>query len=556
MILMKNLFATPVAILLLWSCSNYHDAQIIKQASTMLQSHPDSCLALLQGINLDHLTSTKQKARYALYMSAALDKNYIDIASDSLISLATTYYSKHGNRKEQMLAWYYNGIVNKNAHSYPSAVVSFEKSANNAEELLDHHHLGLNYRNISSSFNLSNNMQSAIAYMQKAIDCFSVDPSDSLFLNYAKYSLATDYYVTENYDDAVRILNQIKEVNDYNLQCKVNTMFARIAIMSQDNYQYGLSLYRSLPPKYIGIWDYMIIAIANNHLGQSDTADYWLNRAYIHAQDEADSATLDYTKSKIFLSRGKPVEAYHLLNHATTVQDSLTRALLNESVSSAQRDFFREEAKKQEAQLRLTRQRVLFVSIIAFLLVVIIISLLALRSWKKDQDLKELMAQLSVNKQSIINLSINNANLLATHYGERIRRIDEISQDYYHADSETKKDLVFRHFKEYIGNLVDDDAFYQSLEDDLNRYCDGIMTRFRAQIPSIKGRNLQLITLFFAGMSYETVAIITRAQSINSLKTLRSRFRRIIEESNAMDAAFFINMLDMKRQQARITNND
>ena len=161
---------------------------------------------------------------------------------------------------------------------------------------------------------------------------------------------------------------------------------------------------------------------------------------------------------------------------------------------------------------------------------------------------------MAVNNQNVIQLSRENASLLATHYSERIRNIDSISRDYYQADSKDKKDIVFKQFKDYISVLANDDTFYESLENDLNKYCSGIMSRLRVQVPKIQGNNLKLIALFYAGLSYETVAIITKAQSINSLKTQRSRFRKIIEESSAKDKSFFLQMLEMKRQQVRKTN--
>ena len=221
-----------------------------------------------------------------------------------------------------------------------------------------------------------------------------------------------------------------------------------------------------------------------------------------------------------------------------------------------QRDYFKEEARQQEEQLVQTRRRDLLLGIIGLLITALILSFLVIRSWKKDQATKELMAQLAVNNQNVIQLSQHNASLLATHYSERIRHIDSISREYYQADSKDKKDIVFKQFKEYISVLANDNTFYESLENDLNKYCSGIMSRLRAQVPKIQGNNLKLISLFYAGLSYETVAIITKAQSINSLKTQRSRFRKLIEESSAEDKSFFLEMLEMKRQQARKTNED
>lgn len=70
----------------------------------------------------------------------------------------------------------------------------------------------------------------------------------------------------------------------------------------------------------------------------------------------------------------------------------------------------------------------------------------------------------------------------------------------------------------------------------------------------IKGENLRIILLFFAGFSYETVYIILNKNSIESLKTARSRYRKEIIKSEAPDATFFLSMLEMKKRPQAGTN--
>ena len=92
---------------------------------------------------------------------------------------------------------------------------------------------------------------------------------------------------------------------------------------------------------------------------------------------------------------------------------------------------------------------------------------------------------------------------------------------------------------------TDEDLFF-SLEKDLDRYCDGVMTKLRSQVPSIKGENLKLIALFFAGLPYSTVQLVMNRVSIDSLKTARSRFRKEIKAADAPDEALFLKLLEMK----------
>lgn len=552
---MKNFIYILTISAVLVSCIHNAQKESLNLAFDLLGDHPDSSLVILRGIDPSMLIDNEQKARYALCYSAALDKNFIDITSDSLITIATSYYAKHGTIKEQMLAWYYYGIIQNNSNAYSTAVVSFEKAAKLAGLLNDHHQLGLIYRNIAYSFANTNNISTAISYYLKAIDCFESTPSDSLFLQFAKGSLATSYFINSEYDKALASLSDISNTKNQSLLIAANSLYAKIEILSNDNYEKGLAIFRQIPKRSLAFQDCAAIALAYSYINKPDSSDNWLQYAYSKAHNEADTATIDYKKAKILLKRGMVNQAFSLLDHSTMVQDSLTRALLSESVSIAQRDYFKEEAEKEKEMIAQTRRLGLLWGLIGFLVALLLIALLFIQSWKKDQWLKDLMAKEALNSQSISQLSKDNASLISTHFSERIRIIDNISREYYNSDNKTQKDLVFKQFKEYVGNLRDDVSFYESIEDDLNRYCNGLMKRLRSQVPAIKGNNLKLTTLFFAGYSYETISIITHAQSVSSLKMQRSRLRRAIEDSNALDKQLFLDMLEMKRPQAKKQND-
>ena len=80
-------------------------------AETGMEVSPEKSLAVLESIDRASLNSRRMKARFALLYSMALNKNYIDIANDSIIAPAVRYYRRHGTPDERMLAYYYNGIV-------------------------------------------------------------------------------------------------------------------------------------------------------------------------------------------------------------------------------------------------------------------------------------------------------------------------------------------------------------------------------------------------------------------------------------------------------------
>ena len=65
------------------------------------------------------------KARHALLYSQALDKNWIDLSTDSIIKPAVRYYARHGSPDDRLKAQYYLGRIYQNAGDNESAMRCF-----------------------------------------------------------------------------------------------------------------------------------------------------------------------------------------------------------------------------------------------------------------------------------------------------------------------------------------------------------------------------------------------------------------------------------------------
>ena len=81
---------------------------------SLLQTDPESALKAVKETDNDNLTTSGMKARYALSYSIALDKNRIDICSDSILAPAIRHYSRKGNARERSLTYYYAGRIHEN----------------------------------------------------------------------------------------------------------------------------------------------------------------------------------------------------------------------------------------------------------------------------------------------------------------------------------------------------------------------------------------------------------------------------------------------------------
>lgn len=97
-------------------------------AESLMEEHPDSALNLLTRIHGSSIGNRKEKARLALLLSMALDKNYIDTTTFDVLQPAIDYYPTHGNRDEKLRTYYYQGVIYQNSGERDKALDSFVKA--------------------------------------------------------------------------------------------------------------------------------------------------------------------------------------------------------------------------------------------------------------------------------------------------------------------------------------------------------------------------------------------------------------------------------------------
>lgn len=116
----------------------------LDQAEHLMETKPDSALAILDNIKLSTLKNGEESARYALLKSIALDKNCIDTTTFDIINPAIGYYIKHGSAHEKFLTYYYCGRIYQNQGNDDSAMEQFINAADLKNEIKDSTLLALN----------------------------------------------------------------------------------------------------------------------------------------------------------------------------------------------------------------------------------------------------------------------------------------------------------------------------------------------------------------------------------------------------------------------------
>ena len=533
---MKYRLIILLFLLCFCSCESGINSEL-NRIEKQIEYSPDSALVNLEQIPAEQLRSHRSAAKFALLKSMAYDKNYIDVADDSLINIAVNYYS-YSKRypKYKMLSYYYKGIVQKNSGNYPGAIISFEQAERLAEQQRNYRYLGLIYRNTAEIFNLTNNAIAATDYHLKAIDAFS-ENNDSIYVQYAKYSLAVDLMEDGRYYESRDILNSLVSSCDEILKWNSNLCYAQTYVELEDSIFRALKLYRETPMYYYRYLDFGYRSMAHLLAGQLDSAQYWMKEGLRVVQTPEEKATLEFVQANIESATNKPELAFGHLKRAAFVQDSLTRALLHQSLSIAQRDYYRHEVSIQSQVLKRQKTSMFLSAIVVVLL--FIITFLYYKEWqrKTESDLKDSITKLEMeNRRSGKNVSALIGTLFLEKYAHLdIHAISSLEHDGANSINDLKKELYA------IGD--NEDAFID-LYEMLNQNADNIIDKLTSQVRSISGYNLKLISLYFANVPYEIIQYIMRSHSTGSLRTSRSRFRTLIKNSQCPDEDLFLSYLE------------
>ena len=140
------------AIAMLTSCVDDQISAVLASAEKSMDDNPKSSLEALESLDSQTLKTCKQKAKYALLYSMALDKNYIDVTNDSIIAPAIAYYKNHGSSDDKLKVNYYWGRIAMNAGEYENAISRFIIAEQYADKTSDKIAVGRLYKALLENF--------------------------------------------------------------------------------------------------------------------------------------------------------------------------------------------------------------------------------------------------------------------------------------------------------------------------------------------------------------------------------------------------------------------
>ena len=135
---MKRLLFILALTLTFVACERHSEHwATITEMETIIEERPDSVLNVLQAIDTDELIGDEERAKHALLLSMALDKNVIDKTDFEVLQPAIDYYEDNGSATDKLRMYYYQGRIYQNAGNDAAAMESFVKALDQGVESSD-----------------------------------------------------------------------------------------------------------------------------------------------------------------------------------------------------------------------------------------------------------------------------------------------------------------------------------------------------------------------------------------------------------------------------------
>lgn len=188
---------------LIISCVDERASTAFDKAESYMEIYPDSALLLLNQIPHPERLHGKQQADYALLLTQARDKNYLDsLQSDSLIKIAVDYYRGSEDRVRAGKAFLYYGKVMALQGKGEMAMQAFLDAQNNFEKTKEYKMLALVQQYMGSLNDDREMYDLALDNYRKSID-YSMITGDTLKMVYSYRNIAWIYEIKQNSDSAI-----------------------------------------------------------------------------------------------------------------------------------------------------------------------------------------------------------------------------------------------------------------------------------------------------------------------------------------------------------------
>lgn len=359
---MKGTIYILFAAVLFLSCGarEIKDARkILDNVESFIQERPDSALSVLEGIDKSNLNNKELKARHGLLLSMALDKNFIDLTSDSLIAPVVKYYEGTKDYDHLFKAYYYLGRIYHNADRHNESMLIYSKALDISDKINDDLYLGLlqaQFGNLNYDFF---NYESAIENFEKAYEYYEKAGKET-YMHYTLFNLAPLYYEMGDWTKGKTTLFDCMEwANDNGIKTVFDKCVDQLFLLSVKSSmpsivdgiieKYGMQSLTMNTPVHYGL-AYKYALGGDRQMFRSH-----IERAWESSDSHYDTTNILFTEYKSYKLLGDFEKSLQVYEQVFQREDQYVRALFNSPLMEERTDYL--EETKSENSIIIKNQR-------------------------------------------------------------------------------------------------------------------------------------------------------------------------------------------------------
>ena len=417
---LRTIIYTLLLATLCMGCGGSLSMRQLEQLEVCVNDVPDSVLRVLTATDMPRWGEAR--ALYALLTVQAQDKSYIDVADDSLICVATDYYATSSDARHRMLAFYYLSRVQYNMQAYAQSIISASRAEEEAITVSDDYYLGLIYRCMSENYNKTYNATEELRYIRMARDCFE-RAGYALHEQYARFNIAKAYMANSMYVESVQmckaLLNDSLAMQDTNLLSTVLSLYGKAATLVDDFSTAKEALLRlyEIPQYRWETSDYCYLARIYNNEQLADSASFYLDKAKRLIRTDVDSVFIYRALYEMAQAKEDSETALSNYQKIITLNDSATKAVLQQSVATTHRDYYKTRLEVEELRSQQQRYLIIVAAVVVLLVAVVLGIYVRSRFRHKQEELNEYMelyTQMEQERESLTELLQQNKELEQT----------------------------------------------------------------------------------------------------------------------------------------------
>ena len=375
---MKRYIIILIVFLSLASCTKHSEHwETLAQVESYIEERPDSALVVLQGIDNEEFANDEERAKHALLLSMALDKNFIDKTDFEVLQPAIDYYEDNGTATDKLRTYFYQGRIYQNAGKDALAMECFVKAIADGDESEDtltkaniYFAKGKIYYSLYEWNNAIGAFKTAASYYKQTKRYYSYVDCLILVINC--------YTLNNNLSDAFPYIEECKQYKETMGSPSLSNFYASYIIYlgdggTDDEIQDAINEYLdTIPEENI---DWLTLANAYIELGQYEEALQAIEQ-YRNGTDKSLEKKYKGLKSEIYEKLGRYEESLRAYKEYMVVSDSTTWAIMQQDTKFVEERHNLEMAKAQETDAKNKRTIAIMACVIALigsLLVIMII---------------------------------------------------------------------------------------------------------------------------------------------------------------------------------------